>query len=147
MFTRKLGARDKYQERQGRRVKNAPTLSEKFPRLKSLIVDVRHFDSDAPGNSHPLKFEVNVQNAKSVLRFQCPNSDCIRGDFDLTDELAKAVKRHSNTVTGEMPCRGWFSKNTIGTVRCHNVLHYALRLGYLGRRNSAKRLWGHGGRQ
>jgi len=135
MFTRKLGARDKYQERQGRRVNDAPTLSEKFPRLKSLTAKVQFVDSDAPENSHPLKFAVNLRNAKSVLRFQCPNTECIRGDFDLTDELAKAVKRRSNALTGEMPCRGWLSKSTIGTVRCHNVLHYALRLGYLRPRN------------
>ena len=147
VFTQRQGARAKYQEQQGQRVKDAPTLAEEFPRLKSLTVNVQYFDSDAPGNSHPLKFEVNVRNAKSVLRFHCPNSECVRGDFDLTDELARAVKRRRNALTGEMPCRGWLNKNTVGSVRCRNVLHYALRLGYLRRHNSAKRLWGHGGRQ
>ena len=131
MFTQRQGARAKYQEQQGQRVKDAPTLAEEFPRLKSLTVNIQYFDSDAPANSHPLKFAVNVQNAKSVLRFHCPNGECIRGDFDLTKKLANAVKRHSTALTGEMPCPGWLSKTTIGTVRCHNVLHYALHLGYL----------------
>ena len=131
VFTRKQGARAKYQECQARRVKDALTLAEEFPRLKSLTANIEYLDSDAPGKSHPLKFAVNVQNAKSVLRFQCPNGECVRGDFDLTEQLANAVKQRSTTLTGEMPCRGWLNRNTIGTVRCHNVLHYALRLGYL----------------
>jgi hypothetical protein len=130
MITRKQGARAKYQERQGRRVKEALTLSQEFPRLKSLKVNLWYLDSDAPDNSRPLKFAVNIQHAKAVLRFHCPNTECIRGDFDLTGELAKAVKRRCTTVTGEMPCPGWLSKNTIGTVRCHNVLQYTLQLGY-----------------
>ena len=130
MFTRKKGARASYQERQGRRVKDALTLSQEFPRLKSLKVNIRYLDPEAPDNSHPLKFAVNIRHAKSVLRFQCLNPECIRGDFDLTGELAKAVKCHRSTVTGEMPCPGWLSKNTIGTLRCHNVLQYTLHLGY-----------------
>jgi hypothetical protein len=98
--------------------------------LKSLTVNVRYFDSNAPEDAHPLKFAVNIQRAKAVLRFRCPNSDCIRGDFDLTGELAKAVKGHCTTVSGEMPCPGWFNKDTIRTLRCRNVLNYTLRLGY-----------------
>lgn len=130
MITRKQGARAEHQERQGRRVKESLTLSQEFPRLKSLKVNIRYLDSNSPDNSHPLKFAVNIQNAKSVLRFQCPNAECIRGDFDLTGELTKAVKRHCKTVTGEMPCPGWFSRDTIGTLRCRSVLQYTLRLGY-----------------
>ena len=91
MFTRKQGARAKYQESQGRRVKNALTLRKRFPRLKSLTVNLCYFDSDTPTNSHPLKFSVNIQHAKSVLLFHCPNTECIRGDFDLTGELARRL--------------------------------------------------------
>jgi len=46
----------------------------------------------------------------------CPNAGCIRGDFDLSDQLAKAVKEHRTTVTAEMCCQGWQSKTTIDTV-------------------------------
>ena len=130
MITYKKGARARHQERQVRRVQEARTLSQEFPRLKSLTVNIRYVDSDSPDNSHPLKFAVNIQHAKAVLRFQCPNTECIRGDFDLTAELAKAVKCRRSAVTGEIPCPGWLSKHTIRTLRCRNVLQYALRLGY-----------------
>jgi len=130
MITYKKGARATHQERQGRRVRNSLTLSEEFPRLKSLTVNVRYFDSDSPEDAHPPKFTANVQHAKAVLRFQCPNTECIRGDFDLTGELARAVKRHRTTVTGEMPCPGWLKKDSIGTLHCRNVLQYTLQLGY-----------------
>ena len=45
------------------------------------------------------RFEACLANAKSVFRIDCPNSGCIGGDFDLTEELAKAVAEHRTTVT------------------------------------------------
>jgi hypothetical protein len=65
-----------------------------------------------------------------VFRFNCPNTECVRGDFDLTEELADAVKARRTTVTGEMVCQGWRSRTTIDTVHCHNVLRYKLTLTY-----------------
>ena len=73
---------------------------------------------------------VNLANAKSVFRFNCPNGECIRGDFDLTDELAKAVTGKRTTVSGEKSCEGWRSKTTIDTVHCGNILRYKLSLAY-----------------
>jgi len=69
---------------------------------------------------------VNLTNAKSMFRFKCPNSECIRGDFDLTKEVAEAVGKHRTNVTGEMGCRGRTIKNS----RCANTLHYTLLLGH-----------------
>ena len=130
MFTRRQGAQAKHQERQGRRVKESLTICERFPRLKSLTVNIRYHDPGAPDSSHPLKFAVNVQHAKSVLLFPCPNAECSLGGFDLSEELAKAVRRHWTTVTGEMSCQGWSNRNTVGTIHCHCALHYSLQLGY-----------------
>jgi hypothetical protein len=130
MFTRRQGAQAKHQERQGRRVKEALTLCERFPRLKSLTVNIRYHDPDAPDSSHRLKFAVNVQHAKSVLLFRCPNAECFLGGFVLSGELTRAVRQHRSTVTGEMPCPGWLSRNTVGRVRCRCALQYSLQLGY-----------------
>jgi len=125
-FTRRGGARAEYQEEQRQRVKESLSLAEQFPRLKSLTALLEYHDSDALKKRSQLKYTVNLQNAKSVFRFKCPNNECIRGDFDLTKEVAEAVGKKRTVVTGEMACKG----NTINRVRCANVLHYKLRLGY-----------------
>jgi hypothetical protein len=134
MFTRKMGVRAEYREQQRQRVKESDSLSDKFPKLKSLTVD---FNFSSPGDvmgSRQLNYVVNIDNAKSVFRIDCPNDECVRGDFDLTKELANAVTKHRSNTTGEISCAGWRSKTTIGTVRCPNSLRYKLRLAYaLGR--------------
>lgn len=124
-FHRPAGPRAEYQEKQKQRVIKSPSLAEEFPRLKSLIVTLEYHDSDAL-RKRSLKYTVNLINAKSVFRFKCPNNECIGGDFDLTKQVAEAVAKKRTSVTGEMSCRG----NTINRVRCANVLHYKLQLGY-----------------
>ena len=111
-------------------MKDSPSLSEKFQQLKSLAVDLRFYNSEGVTKNSQIKYEPNLANARSVFRFDCPNKGCIRGDFDLTDELAAAVAEHRTDVTGELCCQGWQSKTTIDTVHCHNLLRYTLKLVY-----------------
>ena len=130
MYLHKKGARREYREQEGQRVKDSSNLSQTFPQLKSLTVDLNYDCPDDVLKNRRLKYAVNPSNAKSVFRFSCPNDECIRGDFDLTKELADAVAKRRTTITGEMLCRGWRSKTTIGTVHCPNGLRYKLSLAY-----------------
>lgn len=130
MYRQRLGARAEYRQQEGQRVKDSAPLSDVFRKLKSLTVDLEYSDPQGVVKSKRIKYEVNLANAKSVFRFSCPNEECIRGDFDLSQELAKAVADRRKTVIGEKVCQGWRSKTTIDTVRCHNVLRYTLTLGY-----------------
>lgn len=93
-------------------------------------MNLSFYDSEGVTKNSQIKYTVNLANAKSVFRFSCPNNECIRGDFDLTEELANAIAKHRRTVTGEMCCQGWRSKTTIDTVHCHNILRYKLSLVY-----------------
>jgi hypothetical protein len=106
------------------------TLAERFPQLKSLIVDLGYYDSGGVTKNSQIKYTPNLTHARSVFRVDCPNQGCVGGDFDLTDELAKAVTQHRTTVAGEMACQGWQSKTTIDTVHCHNILRYTLNAVY-----------------
>lgn len=119
-----------YRDQEGQRVKASPSLADKFQKLKSLIVHLAHYDSNGVTPNSQLKYVVNLDNAKSVFRFRCPNDECIRGDFDLTEELARAIAKHRTAVTGELSCQGWQNKTTIDTVHCHNILRYELKLAY-----------------
>ena len=126
----KKGLRAEYRDQEGERVKASPSLADKFQKLKSLNVDLTYCHPDGVSPNRRLKYLVNLQGAKSVFRFPCPNDECIRGDFDLTKTLAGAVAKRRTKVTGELPCQGWQNKTTIDTVHCRNILHYELTLAY-----------------
>jgi len=93
-------------------------------------VDLTYYDSEGVKQSSQIKYTVNLTNAKSLFRFDCQNDQCVRGDFDLSDELTSAVAGHLTAVTGEMCCQGWLDKNNVGTAHCHNILRYKLSLAY-----------------
>jgi hypothetical protein len=130
MYRQRLGLRAEYRDQEGQRVKASLTLADKFQKLKSLIVSVGYGDSKSGTSDKHLKYMVNLDHAKSVFRFPCPNDECIRGDFDLTKELAKAVTQRRTVVTGELSCQGWKNKDGIDTIHCDSILHYTLKLGY-----------------
>lgn len=130
MVSHRIGARAEYRLQQDQRIRDSVSLSKKFKKLKSLTVDLTYYSrKGATKNSH-VKYTVNLAHAKSVFRFDCFNTECVGGDFDLSDKLASAVAGRLTTATGEICCQGWRSKATIGTVRCHNILRYTLSLAY-----------------
>lgn len=126
----RLGARAEYRQEEGQRVKGSITLAEKFQTLKALTIDSTHWSADSGTKSGQVNFSVNLQRAKSIVRVQCPNSECVRGDFDLTEVLTTAVAAQRKSVDGELVCRGWRSRTTIDTVPCGNILRYKITLAY-----------------
>ncbi|HTS16874.1 MAG TPA: hypothetical protein VMP11_04820 [Verrucomicrobiae bacterium] len=130
MYRQRIGLRAEYRDQEGERVKASPSLAAKFQKLKSLKVTLGYCNPKGESQNGELKYVVNLEHAKSVFRFRCPNDECIRGDFDLTRELASAVAEKRTDVTGELSCQGWQSKATVDTVHCHNILRYKLKLGY-----------------
>lgn len=130
MYQSRIGARSLYRQQESLRVKESISLAEKFPALKSLTVELAHFSPEGMTKNSQIKYTVNLQNAKAVFRFDCPNNECVQGDFDLSKELARAVSARRTTLTGEMSCSGWQSRTTIDSVHCHNLLRYTLSMTY-----------------
>ncbi len=130
MQQQRFGARAEYREQERKRVMDSATLAEAFKKLKSLHVEFEHYDPEGATKNNKVNYEVNVQNAKSVFRFDCTNQECIGGDFDLTEPIAEAVAAHKEVAAGEVVCRGWRSRTTINSVRCGNIFRYKLKLGY-----------------
>ena len=122
--------RSEYLQQENLRTQQSPSLKEKFPALKSVTVDLGHYDPEGLARSSQIKYTVNVEHAKSVFRVACHNQECVRGDFDLSAALAGAVAEKSTTVSGELCCQGWRNRATIDTVPCRNILRYKLTLGY-----------------
>jgi hypothetical protein len=130
MQHQKLGPRAEYRRQEGERVKNSPTLAQTFSQLKSLTVNLAYSSPENLTPSNHLKYTVNPASAKSLFRFDCPNQECVEGDFDLSTDLANAVASHQTTVSGQRVCQGWRSRATIDQVPCGHILHYTMTVGY-----------------
>jgi hypothetical protein len=119
-----------YLQQEGLRVKESPSLAEKYPRLKSLTVDLGYFGEEGVACSSQIKYTVTVEHAKSVFRVGCHNQECVRGDFDLSDVIATAVADKRTSISGELRCQGWRNRAGIDTIPCRNLLRYKLTLSY-----------------
>jgi hypothetical protein len=93
-------------------------------------VDLAYFGPESLTRSSQLRYTANLPHARSVFRFDCPNPECVQGDFDLSADLANAVAARQTTVSGELVCQGWRSKTTIDKLSCGHVLRYTLTIGY-----------------
>ena len=131
MPTRKLNARAEYRLLQSQRIAESATLAEKFPKLRSLNVDLVYFDKSGNTRQGGMKYKVNVANAKSMFYFPCLGTDCAGGDFDLSKELAKAVHGKRKSIEGEMRCQGTrHNKERKEESPCQSLLRYKVSLGY-----------------
>jgi hypothetical protein len=130
MRPQKSNPRLDYLRQENQRVQDSVGLAEKFRELKSLTAMLAYFKVDGVTKNGEIKCTFDPDQTKSVVRFDCSNYECVGGDFDLSEALAQAVAQRRTTVAGEMCCQGWHSKNTIGTVRCHHILRYKLKLAY-----------------
>ena len=130
MYYQKAGLRADYRRQENQREKESQSLAERFPDLKCLTVNLGFFDGGTAGKTSEIKYSVNVAHARSVFRFNCSNTECVWGDFDLSADLTNAVAARQTSAAGERFCQGWLSKETIGTVRCRHILRYKFSLGY-----------------
>ena len=99
--------------------------------LGSLSVDLVYFDPDGLIRTGELKYRANVSHAKSVFSFACRHSDCLAGDFDLSDAVTEAVAHRCKSVEGEIRCGGTREMAKGNRTPCANLLRYKLTLGYV----------------
>lgn len=130
MPTHHVSPRAEYLQEERERVQRSASLGEKFPRLKSLSVTLTYFAPGGLARRSEIKYTCNLAYAKALFYFACPNEECVGGNFDLSEALARAVAEHRKLANGEVCCQGWKSKATIGQISCGHVLRYALSLGY-----------------
>ena len=112
------------------RVNSSASLAEKFPKLKSLKVELSYFDPDGLNKTGEVRYKVNVDYAKSLFSFVCQNGECLAGDFDLSNAVSEAVANRRKVAEGELRCQGTRVKPKDNKRPCHNLLRYKLTLGY-----------------
>lgn len=130
MYEPKPNPRKEYRRQESQRVEDSATLAETFRDLKSLTLDLAYFSPGSFTRNSEIKYTVNLANAKSRFRFNCPNEHCVGGDFDLSTTLSKAVVAHQTTLAGEVVCQGWSCQTAIGQAHCLYVLRYKLSAEY-----------------
>ena len=128
---RKTNPRAEYRLRQIQRVNSSASLAEKFPKLKSMKADLTYFEPDGLSKTGEVRYQVNVEHAKSVFSFVCQSAECLAGDFDLSDAVAGAVAKRRKAVEGEIRCQGTRVRSKEDKTPCHNLLRYKLTLGYV----------------
>ena len=131
MPPRRANPRAEYRLSETQRVNSSVSLAEKFPKLKSLKVDLLYFDANGQTKTGEMRYKVNVQHAKSVFSFVCQNGECLAGDFDLSDAVTEAVAGRRKIAEGEIRCPGTRAKPKEGKTPCRNLLRYKLTLGYV----------------
>ena len=124
------GPRAEHRQRERQRIEGSATLAETYPTLKSLMIQLEFMLTDSMGKPAQMKYKANLEHAKAVLLFACPNHECANGDFDLTSELAKAIAKKTKVIKGELSCKGQRPKPTKELVPCSSHLRYTLTLGY-----------------
>jgi len=128
---RRPSPRAEYRLRRNEHVNNSPTVEQKFPALKKLSMRLDYFDDSGIARTGGINYTLNVAHAKSTLSFNCVHSDCVGGDFDLTQELSQAVCDSQKSISGEMRCQGIrHNMNQKDSNPCQGILRYKLTLGY-----------------
>ena len=128
---RKLNPRAEYRLRRTEKINNSPTLSEKFPALKTLRVTLDYFDSTGTTRSGGMKYKLTLAHSKSLFYFDCVHSNCAGGDYNLTEQLAAAIAAKRKVVEGEARCPGTrHNKERKEDIPCRSILRYKLLLGY-----------------
>lgn len=126
----KRNPRQEYRLKQREWIEASPSMTIEFPQLKTLKVNLEYFDPSGVNKNGEMKCKLNVEHAKAALWFACPAVECMAGDFDLSQPLAKAVAARETAVTGEVRCGGTRKRGGGETVPCHTLLRYKLNLKY-----------------
>ena len=128
---RKENPRFIYRLEQTERANNSVGLLEKFPKLKAFSVEAAYFDPTGARLNGEMKYKLNLAHAKSIFWLNCVHGDCLAGDFDLTQELGRAIAARRKTAEGELRCHGIrHNKEKKESAPCRSILRYKLFFRY-----------------
>ena len=126
----KRNLRQEYRLKQREQIEASPLMAKKFPGLNSLKVTLEYFDAVGTRKNGEMRCELNVKQSRSTLWFACRGGECVGGDFDLSEALAKAVAGRRKVATGELRCQGTRKRGDRERVACQTLLRYKLNLDY-----------------
>ena len=84
------------------RSSDLPSLSQKFPSLKSLQVDLEFLDPAGVDRLGCMKYKPNLAHATSVFWFGNPSPQPSGHGFDLDGELSGAIAAQRTVISGQL---------------------------------------------
>ena len=130
-YSPKPNPRVEYRLRRAEQINESATLSQAYPGLKTLQVNAEFFDSTGAIRTGGMKYKFNLDHGKSLFCFNCVHDNCVGGDYDLTNELTKAISGKLKMVEGETRCAGTRHNQARKQISpCQGILRYKLTLGY-----------------
>lgn len=118
MNRRQSDASIRYTERR-RREDEAPRLSELFPKLESLRLDVSERRANVPLAEAGYIRRIVVEHAPALFLLPCGDSSCKEGGHDITHAILSALRAGSGRFEGHDACSG-----NIGSSQCSRELMF-----------------------
>lgn len=113
----------------------AATLSQLFPEIEQLRIELVFNDPDARSPPPSPQVRTLYSAASAFFRFACPCADC-DGDFDLTDAVTTLItngagrRKRAASLEGHLSCHGVrFRDHALHhQTCCHMQLSFQLRI-------------------
>jgi len=131
ILPRKTNPQAEYRQQAVQRVSDSISLAERFPKLRSLALELEYFDPDGLTKTGELRYKVHVKEAKSVITFACPNVDCVASEFDLSDAVAESLGHLRKSAAGEIRCSGTRERGGEIKEPCRNLLRFKVKISYV----------------
>ena len=129
-FIPKSALRKEARQRAFERREKSASVAVAYPRLKTLTVNLVYYSREIVSWGQGILYRANLETAKSMLHFNCPNSLCKGGGFDLSKDLSIAAAGRLNSIARAVPCAGFCDLENGKTVPCQSKLHFKMILTY-----------------
>ena len=92
-------------EQRQRGYASSNTVSERFPRVRELVFELRFTAAESKPLLSPYK-QIYTGDMQAFFELQCPSRECLGGGFDLSTAAANAAGSHEGISRGRIQCRG-----------------------------------------
>ncbi|WP_341917941.1 hypothetical protein [Hydrocarboniphaga effusa] len=92
-------------ERRQRGYAASRTISERFPRVRELVFELRFKGEAGKPLLSPYK-QIYTGDMQAFFELQCPSRECAGGGFDLSTAADRAAGSHDGISHGLIKCRG-----------------------------------------
>ena len=129
MARKKRDPREVDKQLRWERYHNARFLSEAYPQLASLTIDMNFKDFDDGKNLQGQQY-IYPPNSKAFFEFECPYRECISGGFDLSGVVSAIVTNKEIERTDTITCQGWQDRERRNVHKCFLDMTYTIRATY-----------------
>ncbi|WP_028079821.1 hypothetical protein [Solimonas soli] len=101
----------------------APTISERWPEVRSVAVDLRFARMERRTLPMPYR-QIFLPPMRAFFAFLCPDPECRNGGFDLTPTIERGHARHGGAIHGTLACGGQRPTRERGWAACEIELQF-----------------------